>query len=348
MGSGKSCVGKELSSLLGSPFVDLDEYIVEKAGRSIVEIFDAGGEEGFRALEGEALAEILRTPGSDLVLSLGGGTVLRKANSELIAQKCKCVFLRASAQTLRGRLSREMESRPMLRSGSLETLLSKRTPIYERAADLVIDTDGLSVEQVAREIANVDKWSGGRNHYGTDLYKAISAGIKASNTEAFEVLFKAEFENVRFFISRYVHHSAEAEDLAQETFSALWNSREYLKESLSIKSYLFTIARNKSLNYLKALRTRMTEKLDIEEVNLSLEALSDGYIVSKIDAMDMQRIIDIAMEQLPQTTREIFLLNREEGLTYDEIASRLGLSVKQVEYNIVKALKHFRRKLSYL
>lgn len=159
MGSGKSSVGRALSTLLRQPFIDLDEYIETRTGRTIPEIFDSEGEEGFREIESAALEELLADgiPQRDFVLSLGGGTVIRKENAALIAHKCRCVFLRASAGTLRSRLEGESEGRPMLRDGGFERLLSARAPIYEKVADIVIDTDSLNPQEIALLIAQGNK-----------------------------------------------------------------------------------------------------------------------------------------------------------------------------------------------
>ena len=62
--------------------------------------------------------------------------------------------------------------------------------------------------------------------------------------------------------------------------------------------------------------------------------------------MDMKRIIDLVYEKMPELTRKIFVMNRDEGMTYEEIADATGLTAKKVEYNMVKALKQFRNKLS--
>lgn len=69
-------------------------------------------------------------------------------------------------------------------------------------------------------------------------------------------------------------------------------------------------------------------------------------MISRIDAMDLKRIIDLVYEKMPEMTRKIFIMNRDENMTYEEIAETTGLSVKKVEYNMVKALKQFRSKLS--
>ena len=143
--------------LLGIPLIDLDQYIVKKAGRSIPDIFAQDGETAFRNLESEALKEILIVQGvsKGLILSLGGGTILRPENAALIKERCKCFFLRASEETLRLHLGGEQSQRPLLRSGYFVALLRERTPLYTAAADFIIDVDSLSPMQVAGIIANL-------------------------------------------------------------------------------------------------------------------------------------------------------------------------------------------------
>ena len=179
-----------------------------------------------------------------------------------------------------------------------------------------------------------------------EILRMFSEAIKASDTEAYEVLFKAEYENVKYFIRHYVHDGPESEDLAQEVFATLWTGRDRIDPQRNIRSFLFTIARNKALNHLSSLRTRLTDPLEKASVNLSIESLDSEAIVSRIDAMDMKRIIDMVYEKMPELTRKIFVMNRDENMTYEEIAASTGLTVKKVEYNMVKALKQFRSKLS--
>ena len=184
------------------------------------------------------------------------------------------------------------------------------------------------------------------NSSDREILRMFSEAIRASDTEAYEVLFKAEYENVKFFIQHYIHDTAEAEDLAQETFASLWTNRDRIDPTRNIRSFLFTIARNRALNHLTMLRTRMTDPLEKSAVNLSIESLSSEHMISRIDALDMKRIIDLVYEKMPELTRKIFVMNRDENMTYEEIAESTGLSVKKVEYNMVKALKQFRNKLS--
>ena len=185
------------------------------------------------------------------------------------------------------------------------------------------------------------------NNSDREILRMFSEAIKASDTEAYEVLFKAEYENVKHFIQHYLHDEPESEDLAQDVFATLWTGRDRIDPERNIRSFLFTIARNKALNHLSSLRTRLTDPLEKASVSLSIESLGSEAIISRIDALDMKRIIDMVYEKMPELTRRIFVMNRDEHMTYEEIAASTGLTVKKVEYNMVKALKQFRSKLSF-
>ena len=153
MGCGKSSVGKELSVLLRMPLIDLDNYIVDKAGKSIADIFAEQGEKAFRDLESEALKEVLDN--NRFILSLGGGTILRPENAAMIKEHCTCVFLRATVETLRLHLGGDQSHRPLLKDGGFEAMLAERTPLYTTAADFIIDIDNISPMQTAGIIANL-------------------------------------------------------------------------------------------------------------------------------------------------------------------------------------------------
>ncbi len=235
MGCGKSSVGRRLSELLCCPFMDLDDVIVEREGRSIPDIFATDGEAEFRKMELEALMGILstseprqcaplapshcvgpspyagvrkcqfrtnaltpienpsyhlgasschpeRSEGSiNLILALGGGTVMTQECAELVRENTVCIYLRASVDTLMQHLESESAGRPLLKTDNadnhsertsdchferpegvekstelrrrIETLMQQRSSTYENTAHITIDTDGKPVEAVASEIA---------------------------------------------------------------------------------------------------------------------------------------------------------------------------------------------------
>lgn len=152
MGSGKTTVGKVLADFLGCPFMDLDDLVVKKAGKSIPDIFAQDGEPAFRELEAQVLRKtVAKYAESTAVLALGGGAVLAPASAALLREKTVCIYLRATLDTLLARLAGETAGRP-LADASLADRLASREPIYEKTAHAIIDTDGLSPDEVADEI----------------------------------------------------------------------------------------------------------------------------------------------------------------------------------------------------
>lgn len=156
MGVGKSTAGRLLAEALGWPYVDTDEEVPRRAGRSFDEIWESGGESEFRRLEAEAVAEISARAGHSVV-ALGGGAVLDASNRRAIKQAGLVVWLRADPGTLFGRLGQHAgSSRPLLRQGpedALRRISEVRAPIYESVADLVFDVDRMNPRDVAEAIA---------------------------------------------------------------------------------------------------------------------------------------------------------------------------------------------------
>ena len=152
MGSGKTTVGKVLADFLGCPFMDLDDLVVKKAGKSIPDIFAQDGEPAFRELEAQVLRKtVAKYAESAAVLALGGGAGLPPASGSPPHGKDGCRYLRATLDTLLARLAGETAGRP-LADASLADRLAAREPIYEKTAHVVIDTDCLSPDEVADEI----------------------------------------------------------------------------------------------------------------------------------------------------------------------------------------------------
>lgn len=153
MGSGKTSVGTRLAQRSGFAFVDLDARIVEVAGKSINEIFAQEGEAAFRQLEQQQLAALVGT--ERIVLSTGGGAVLRDANRQLMRQIGTVVNLTASQEELVARLE-AANDRPLLqgedpRAVTIARLVTEREPYYADC-DIRIDTTGKSVEDIAAEL----------------------------------------------------------------------------------------------------------------------------------------------------------------------------------------------------
>jgi len=180
----------------------------------------------------------------------------------------------------------------------------------------------------------------------SELYnRQIIEEIKSGNEKAFEVYLKSEFNNVVFFAMQFLRDYMLAKDIAQETFIALWNSRDHLDPGFNLRCYIFTIARNKSLNMLREKFYRTVDSLERKEIQANINALSSDSLSVKIDALDLEKLIEKTYDALPEKVKESFVLSRKMGLTYEEIAIKRGITVKAVEYQISIALKLFRRRL---
>ena len=152
MGAGKTTVAHLLADTWGVEARDTDADLVAAEGRSIADIFVDDGEEHFRALEAKAVADALA--GHDGVLALGGGAVLDPATRDLLTGH-RVVFLRVGLSEAVKRVGLG-SGRPLLLGnvrGRIKALLDERTPLYESVASLVVDTDGKTPEDVAREVA---------------------------------------------------------------------------------------------------------------------------------------------------------------------------------------------------
>ena len=158
MGSGKSTTGRLLSKVLSVQFIDFDDYIAEKEGVSIPEIFQKKGEVYFRRKEQQYLAELVGEA-PEAVISLGGGTPCFGENMEVILSgNAKVIYLKASIDTLVSRLKTERASRPMIShlkdeevSDYIRKHLFERNPYYMRAPHIV-SIDGLKAEEVVEKI----------------------------------------------------------------------------------------------------------------------------------------------------------------------------------------------------
>jgi shikimate kinase len=164
--TGKTTLARLLAERLAWDWIDADVEIERRAGKSIGQIFAEDGESAFRDLEAQVIAELCRR--DQLVLATGGGAPLRPESRKAMQDAGKVVWLTARPETILARMSTDdttASRRPSLTDqGPLEEilqLLKRREPIYQEAADLIVDTEGKSPEALSEEILeNFNGWGG--------------------------------------------------------------------------------------------------------------------------------------------------------------------------------------------
>lgn len=181
-----------------------------------------------------------------------------------------------------------------------------------------------------------------------DINNQIITELKKGNIKTFEVLYYKYNRGLISFANSFIHDGVMAEDIVHESFFALWQQRENLHEGQSIKSFLFGIVRNKSMNYL---RGKFPTTLSFEEMTendffisrkLLLLESTESY---EIDITNLKKEIEETFNSLPDIYKEVFNLSREEHFSNREIAELLNISVKAVEKRMTKTLKIFRERL---
>jgi RNA polymerase sigma-70 factor, ECF subfamily len=159
----------------------------------------------------------------------------------------------------------------------------------------------------------------------------------AKDLPSYEKLFRELFKPLCSFAMKYVGDLEEAKNLVHEVFITVWEKYDTLPSDTNYRSYLFTSVRNRSLNYLRDQKKHLTlEK--VPDQSLATEA-------SMMETAELEKEIELAINLLPEKCRQVFELNRQEGLKYAEIAEKMGISVKTVEAQMSKALRVLREHL---
>lgn len=177
------------------------------------------------------------------------------------------------------------------------------------------------------------------SHHKSDL--AIVEQIKRGNENAFESLFKTYYTDLVGFGIKLVNSQPVAEELVQDVFVKLWELRTSLVLRYTLRSYLYAAVRNQALNYLKRHNPEEPWREELDSIKHSHENPTDA-----LHAKDLGVAIEQAIQTLPERRRLVFILHREEHLTYPEIATMLGISINTVETQMVRALKSLRKLLS--
>jgi len=160
--------------------------------------------------------------------------------------------------------------------------------------------------------------------------------------DSVEQLFKQYYTFVCNVIHMYVRDRSKTEDIAQEMFAELWIKREQLNIHTSVPAYLRRMAVSRSLNHIRDAKRHTWEELDLSSEAVGGQNVHPADVIQRMEEAELKQKLDEAIQALPEKCRIIFLLSRQEEMSYAEIANHLSISVKTVENQIGKALRLLR------
>jgi len=176
------------------------------------------------------------------------------------------------------------------------------------------------------------------------IHSRLVEGLKKGSYDSFDQLYEIYADLLYGFTLDLIKSPSEAKDILQETFTRIWINRENISTDYPFKAYLYKIARNLILNSFR----KQMSSIAFEEYICSEEYQknTDNNIEKEIYFDEFYKNLEKAKYELPDRQREIFELNREQGMSIAEIADNLNLSEQTVKNHLTLALKNLRQKLS--
>lgn len=171
------------------------------------------------------------------------------------------------------------------------------------------------------------------------LLKEVSEG----NEKAFRTLYDAYFNHLSAYIFKLCKSETATEEIVQDIFVKIWVNRASLRLMDTPEAYIFSMARNKTIDYLRRL-SKESNLINVLEQQLSA---SNNDVEAKLDVEELRLLIEEALNQLSIQKRKIFQLSRNEGLSHDEIAAVMHLSKSTVKNHLSETLQHVREHLRH-
>lgn len=176
------------------------------------------------------------------------------------------------------------------------------------------------------------------NSHSTYNERTLLRHISEGDAAAFREFFDRYKHRLFVFVEQLIHSRADAEEIVQDTFLKVWQTAPRLSEIDEPGYYIYAIARNKTLNYMR----RIAKDQRLVELAWVNQSELDHTLEEKLRSDEVQEIIRKAVEQLSEQKQTVFRLSRELGLSHAEIAAQLGLSQSRVKNILVETLKHIK------
>lgn len=164
--------------------------------------------------------------------------------------------------------------------------------------------------------------------------------LTENNPKGASLMFNAHYKAVYYSVNKITKNSEDAQDIVLQLFQAVWQKRHSLNIVKPIRSYLLTAAHNRAINHIRS-KGRAKAWLN-NVIQLSATTRTVPSVDVEIEAKELDRIIQTAIGMLPDKARITFIMSRNFGMTYREIAARLGVTEKAVEKNMNRALQLLR------
>lgn len=172
----------------------------------------------------------------------------------------------------------------------------------------------------------------------TIVEKKQLEALSHGDSKAFDALFVSYFPRLKHFLSSFLDTETEAEDLAQDVFVKLWQSRVNLNKIENLNAYLYRIAKNTLYSYLER-----SDPMELYSYADTVDIPTKEALEEVLFAKELEELINLAITRMPSQRKTIFNLSRKDGLTNEEIALRLNLSKRTVETHISAALADIRK-----
>ena len=177
-----------------------------------------------------------------------------------------------------------------------------------------------------------------KDYSNTELIERLKKG----DIDAFDLIYNKYCNKLHKFVLRYLKQEEDAQEIVQEVFIKIWESRSKINTFSSFESFLFTIAYNASISLL---RKRINEEKSREYIKFFPQIEQADKIINDIHFQELNQKVLLLLEQLTPRQKEIYSLSREEGLTHKQIAQKLNLSENTVKNHLVTILKFLKSNL---